>query len=265
MQHQREDTILSDELINIIEAIKSSGAKTVNAKDFVTKENNVIFLKHDIHTKIDNLLNIATYEYNNNINSNFFIMANHEFSKKYFKDKDFNKLLLEFIDKGHQIGLHFDLHDIILRRGQFDSELKEITEYYNSEKINIRVANLHGNSVLLRKLGSQKVYMKAKKNDSDVLKHKFPLKEKKLLQHKGTFILEELQKYGIDFWVDTIFYYKGNKINYDNFFSDNSKFILVKNKKRVFGASEFKKDYIDIISKKLKNKKSVFLLHPQKY
>ena len=127
----------SDEFINIIEAIKSSGAKTVNAKEFVLQESNVIFLKHDVHSRIDNLLDIATYEYNNNINSTFFIMANHQFSKKYYKDKNFNKLLLEFIDKGHQIGLHFDLHDIILRYGQFYSEIKEITDYYFNEGINI--------------------------------------------------------------------------------------------------------------------------------
>jgi hypothetical protein len=256
---------LSEEFINILEAIKSSGAQTVNAKEFVIKESNVIFLKHDIHTKIDNLLDIALYEYNNNINSTFFIMANHEFSKKYFKDKGFNKLLLEFIDKGHQIGLHFDLHDIILQRGEFDSEIKEITKYYHNEGINICVANLHGNSVFLKKFGSPKVYMKAKKSDQNVLRHKYPLTEKKLLKHKGTLILEDLSKYGIDYWVDTIFYHKGNKVNYDNFFSDNSQFILVKNKKRVFGTPKFEKNYIEKLSTNLKNKKSIFLLHPQKY
>ena len=256
---------LSYEFLNIIEAIKSSGAKTVNVKEFVLQKSNTIFLKHDVHSRIDNLLDIATYEYNNNISSTFFIMANHEFSKKYFKDKSFNNLLLEFIDKGHQIGLHFDLHDIILRHGQFDSEIKEITDYYFNEGINIRVANLHGNSVLLRKFGSPKAYMKAKKSDHDVLKHKFPLIENKLHKHKGTFILEDLSKYGIDYWVDTIFYYKGNKVNYDNFFSDNSKFKLVSNKKRVFDTSKFEKGYIDKLSTNLKDKKSVFLLHPQNY
>jgi hypothetical protein len=256
---------LSSEFINIIEAIKSSGAETVDAKNFVEKKTNVIFLKHDVHSKIDNLIDIASYEYNNDISSTFFIMSNHDFSKKYFKDKSFNNLLLKIISKGHQIGLHFDLHDIILRRGRFDSEVKEITTYYINQGISIHVANLHGNSLLLKKFGSPKAYMKARGSDHSVLQHKFPLTETKLFKHKGTVILEDLKNYGINYWVDTIFYYNGNEIKYNNFFSDNSKFILIKDNKTLFNISKFERDSIKLLSSNLKNKKTVFLLHPQKY
>ena len=59
--------------------------------------------------------------------------------------------------------------------------------------------------------------------------------------------------------------YRILKVNYDNFFSDNSKFKLVSNKKRVFDTSKFEKGYMDKLSTNLKDKKSVFLLHPQNY
>lgn len=90
-------------------AIKQKSLIVTFAEAMVkNKDASVTIVRHDIDLCLAKALEVAKFEYQNNIESSFFIMTkNPLYSLEENKNK---KIIREIEELGHEIGLHFDPH-----------------------------------------------------------------------------------------------------------------------------------------------------------
>jgi hypothetical protein len=80
-------------------------------------------LKHDIHQNLDRATAMALAERTNGIAGLFFMMGPHRLNRKFFGSAKSWDQLRGIQASGHRIGLHLDVMDAILRRGDLYEDI----------------------------------------------------------------------------------------------------------------------------------------------
>ncbi len=264
---------LSD-VVALYEALKSAGCQTLTATKFYEScvSGNMAgncLIKHDIHSDMRRTLNFAKMESDLEIQSVYFAMPSHKLTVTYFGSDYMWGVYDEIVNMGHELALHLDLHDLIIRYGDIENGIIETIKLFESNGFQIETANLHGNSTLRKLYGSPKAFLKKRNRDSESLSHIYPICDESFNKYYASVSLEGLaQRYGIYNWVDTAFFREGEKQNVLCYCSDNSGSI----KLGCAGSNKVEStDYIiesdtsAQIARHCKNVASLFLLHPQYY
>ncbi|MGA2120624.1 MAG: hypothetical protein ABSG49_01120 [Methanoregula sp.] len=66
----------------------------------------VLFLRHDLDVSVEGALDMAKFEFNQNIYATYYVRLNTEFYS--LKDTSTFNALQKILDLGHEIGLHYD-------------------------------------------------------------------------------------------------------------------------------------------------------------
>lgn len=109
-----------DSYIELIDLLKNKGYEFTNYIDYENVEKPVIF-RHDIDNSLEKALELAKIEYNNQINSTYFVLLSTDFYNIFSKSSF--EILSQIINLGHDIGLHFD-------EKRYDISNLEDLEYY---------------------------------------------------------------------------------------------------------------------------------------
>ena len=94
-----------DSYIKLLTLIKQHGYVFSDYKNF-NSHNKCIIMRHDVDFSVKRALEIAKIESDNNVSSTFFIMLTSDFYNAFSPSN--RKCIFSILERGHQIGVHFD-------------------------------------------------------------------------------------------------------------------------------------------------------------
>ena len=224
-------------------------------------------IKHDAHHDLDSCVLAAKVEADLGITSTFLFMGEHELAA-YHGTQQFWRAVENISALGHEVGLHLDFHELILKYGCANLGIEALcNEFLKNAGVVVKSANLHGNTRLRLQYGSPKALIRARNHDVKPLRHKYPVAGQVFDHFVMKYSLQDFSdKFGIDYWLDPIIYHRGSVVPVRVFGSDNSGDIkIVKRKDRVIRISfaELDNKLDSQISEMLASSASQFLIHPQ--
>lgn len=92
-------------LERLYHALRRSGYQTVNYHNYRSSEK-VCILRHDVDFDLKKAMEMARFEYSNQVESTYFILLSTDFYNVFSADSQ--KMLKGILSCGHDIGLHFD-------------------------------------------------------------------------------------------------------------------------------------------------------------
>jgi peptidoglycan/xylan/chitin deacetylase (PgdA/CDA1 family) len=224
-------------------------------------------MKHDVHSDLERAQTLAEIEAGSNVKATFFFLGEHDLSP-FYDSARFWDTVQSIHSLGHEIGVHVDAHDMILRFGCVMLGIKRIQDAFLARAgIRIVAANLHGNTALRREYGSAKALFKSRSTDTMAIPHRFPLVGEKFSPYAGRYSLDTMaEMLGLDYWLDPTIYYKGEQISVPIFVSDNPGVLRASRESTKITEIQFSdigralqpELVVELISKP-----SQFLMHPQ--
>lgn len=263
-----------NDLIKLYKLIIDQGCIACTADSFQHDVSNgnatgKFLIKHDIHHDLDKTIELACREFSLGIRAVYFALPNHSLSKKYFGSQYMWNIFERIVSMGHEVGLHLDLHDLILNHGDLMVGIKYNIDLFTEHGIMIRSANLHGNTAHRKLYGSPKAFIRKLDSDQKPLRHIFPISDKNFLKFQASLSLEALaREYGILNWIDSEFFREGKRINIPSNCTDNSgSFRVGHNHKNILRTEPFKidDDFCAKLASHCKESTTLFLIHPQYY
>jgi len=119
--HEIEFSI--DGYSSLILKILDAGYTVVDFDSKIDKESRIL-LRHDIDFSLETALDVARVENNIGVSSSFYILVSSEFYNIFTSRS--KKILLEIMDLGHKIGLHFD-------SSRYDNSFEQIDDLVDYE------------------------------------------------------------------------------------------------------------------------------------
>ena len=177
--------------------------------------------------------------------------------------------LKRIVEMGHELALHLDLHQLVMRYGDLSTGVRETIEIFRKEGFAIQTANIHGNTGLRRLYGSPKALIRRMDNDVEPLKHKFPMIGSDFRKHYASLSLETLAlDHGILNWIDSGFFRAGRNLKVAGNCTDNSgSQHYGMNGRNLLKTAPYSIDskFTEKLAEYCRETTSIFLLHPQFY
>ena len=169
--------------------------------------NPAALLKHDIHHDFRRVVRMAEREAEAGISAVYFMMDHHELNAGFWGLDYTWRELRRIQDMGHQIGLHVDTFELILRYGDLMTGLKVFKQVFEDQGLSIIAANAHGNTKLGKRTGLRPM------DFFSGLSRAAPPQPTELEQHVRRYTLGEVGKAGIHYWLDAAFMKMGPRFS----------------------------------------------------
>jgi hypothetical protein len=226
-------------------------------------------IKHDIHHDLRRTINLAELESDLGVRSVYFAIPEHELSKKYFGSRYMWHHFRRIVALGHELALHLDLHDLILKYGGIFEGIKATIRIFSENGFNIETANLHGNTKLRKLFGSPKAFIKPLDSDTESLRHIYPICDERFEPFQAALSLESLARdLGIINWIDSEFFRAGKKLKVPTNCTDNTgAFRMGHNRKNILKSEPYQIDraFCEKAAAHCNGSSTLFLIHPQYY
>lgn len=222
----------------------------------------LVVLKHDIHHNIDRVLKLAKFEHALGISGLYFMMGPHEINRKIYGEESTWSKLREVQSMGHRIGMHIDIVDSIIRRGNLYDEIAENMEKFTKEGLVVRYANAHGNTKL-KEFSEYKASDFFQETARPLLD---TLGDSALKGHWGRYSLAEIgRRFGIEHWVDAGVYRAGQPLERLLYVTDNPRAFAMPSKKLLSKQFDLDADFERDLVIAVRTERVLMLLHPQWY
>jgi len=222
-------------------------------------------LKHDIHRNLDRALSMAQAEHEKGIAGLYFMMGPHHMNKDFFGSQRWWDQLRAIQGLGHRLGLHLDVIDAILRRGDLYEEIDDVMSQFSAEGLDVRYGNSHGN-VSFASLGVHGGdFFGETSKGARIAVVAGPLAAK-LNDHLGRYSLKHIgERFGLRYWVDGRVFRDGVRLAPTIYVSDNSGSIEIP--ALHISSKRFETDaaFVAASISALRGASSLILLHPQWY
>jgi hypothetical protein len=246
-------------------ALREAGVSFGFPEELTAGRTAFAILKHDIHQNLDRAVAMALAEQANGIAGLYFMMGPHHLNQNYFGSRRSWKKLRRIQAAGHRIGLHLDVMDAILRRGDLYGDIAETHARFSHEGIALAYANSHGNTAFRSfgiVAGDFFVETAAKIHVSGVE----GLDGERLNAHLGRYSLKTIgERYGMHYWIDSSVLRDGIKVAPTVYVSDNAGAIRIPARNISSGKFDIHDTFVAASVPALASKSSLILLHPQWY
>jgi hypothetical protein len=222
-------------------------------------------LKHDIHQNLDRATAMALAERTNGIAGLFFMMGPHRLNRKFFGSAKSWDQLRGIQASGHRIGLHLDVMDAILRRGDLYEEIAEILAGFSHAGIIVNYANSHGNTAF-GKLGIRTGDFFVETARDVRVSEASGAAGKRLNEHLGQYSLKIIgERFGVHYWIDNRVLRDGVEVAPVVYVTDNSGAVKIPARKLASKKFDIDEAFVAASTSALVQAPSLILLHPQWY
>jgi hypothetical protein len=257
-----------EQAIRWLSALRESGVKFGFPEDLTGEHDAaapLAILKHDIHHNLDRAVAMAQAEQEKGIAGIYFMMGPHYLNKDFFGSSRSWEQLRTIQGLGHRIGLHLDVIDAILRRGDLYAEIADVLALFSVEGLAVEYGNSHGNTgfkafdvrardFFTETAGDVRVPEGAGSSGNRISEHL----RRYSLKHIG-------EQFGLRYWVDNRVLRDGVSVSPFLYVTDNAGAVRIPARNMSSRKFEIDKAFVAASVSALAHTRSLILLHPQWY